>query len=80
MLKRFVASALVVGGVLGGLAATPAEALPTQMSIRTYYSTSAKTVEVGEKLIISCDGNGQRMLWGVTSAYYNTTFEPCSGY
>lgn len=71
----------VVGGALavGGTAISrQAEAVPTYMSTKIYYSDATKTVEVGAKVLIGCTPPNNYMLWGVTSNYYSIELDPCT--
>lgn len=78
--RRIVLGALLATAALAtGALSSRAEALPNHMTYRTYFSSAAKTTEVGEKILLCCwVGCNNTMVWGTTSSYYSDSSESCN--
>lgn len=76
---RTLATLLVLvamtAGALALLAPTTAEAVPAYGTHYKYYSSAAKTTQVGYRYY-NCDGVLESQ-WGVTSAYYTRATYGC---
>ena len=62
--------------VAGFAAARPAQALPQNSAVRTFYSTAAKTHIVGHQDLLYCEG-GRGPVEGTKTNYYTTVYMPC---
>jgi hypothetical protein len=80
MIRRMlIAAVLAAAGLVPLFAASPANAIPSckggYTCLYVYYSTSARTTEIGYT-DIPCSGPGTS--WGKTSAYFTFSEAECN--